>query len=464
MLRQCCFKMSHRKLFLRITWLLLLSSILSGFALLSWNVSKDYFEYRTTWVTSLHDYPEDNVLAPGIVICFGFKFDHRGETKIGELFTGEGNFFNDMNDSWIVKRVEARLTPPSRNVSYVTRKYMRGNKYCMFVKVSDHFSMEEVTSTRWGDLERFYSATTTATPIYSPNVFSWNKTCNPHYAFFQIVKDESYLPNHKNRFAVDELCRDYYSYTVLLTYASYVKVRKPPPYDTNCLDYNNTGIFLSKSDCYDRCLKNATIQWNFVPEITLIDREMYKRSTTFLAPNIIIEDENYLDSLKENANISKDVMEKYRIVSTHWKGIKDSCKKFCSRHECKHEKISPQVYLRHWTKNETYSLAQIKLILLLSYLPTLHVSSIPKQKLIDYTVYMCSMLSFWIGLCPLTLADVLVKRLLDYTKKKVSMSLEERIRVERTIRKERQLEERMQKIERDICVMKRQSSTNVIGD
>lgn len=420
--------MSHRKLLFAIARLVLLIFILTGFTLLCFGVSKDYFEYRTTSVIEIYDYPEDDVVAPAIVICYRFDLDPRKEAKIGQLLSG--NHYNDINNTWKVDKLEARISPNASKVQYVTKKYILDNKYCMFLKVLDHFKIEDVISTRWRDMSRFYTVDITAGPIHAPDVYGFDKPCDPRVAYFQIISDESSIPNYMNRIATAELCRDHLFYLVLLTYASSIIVRRPPPYDTNCLDYNNTGLFLSSFDCYDKCLKIESMKWNVLPGMTIIDTEEYQKSEGYIAPNLIIEDENYLTTLEKNQSIPSDLVERYRNLSIAWKGIKRSCRMSCSRLDCKVEQISPNIHMLFGkTANVSSRLSHVRPVLLLSDQPTLQVSYVPKQQLRDYIIYMLSMISFWLGFCPLTLADTLLKRLGPYTRgKNMTVALEERVR------------------------------------
>lgn len=425
--------MSRRKLFLKILWLILFLFILTGFTLLSWNVSEEYFLYRTTSVTAIYDYPEGNVLAPAMILCFRFDIDPRIESKIGQLFTGERNFYNDKNDSWKIMKI--KIIPHSKKANYTSKKYIMGNKYCMFLKVMNSFNMEEVRSSRWKSLSRFFDATISASPLYSPNIYNYNgKSCDV-YVYIQLVSDESLIANPENRFAFAALCRDYVGVIVYVTYAASINIRKPPPFDTNCLDYSyvSHGFFLSSYDCYDKCLKNKTILWNIVSGTSIIEKNVFKDSEVQIIPDYIIEDEDYW-TLEKNNSLPEELVKKYRNISSHWQRIKHSCRQLCSRPDCKIEKISPEIYHPEAVGETNKSLSFIGADLMLSYLPTFQVSYIPKQKLIDYIVYMCSMLSFWIGLCPLTLTDMFARKLENYTKKKNHSTLEERV-VEKVIRK-----------------------------
>src|SRR5436190_147953 len=119
--------MSHGKLFFAIARLVLLIFILTGFTILSFGVSKDHFGYRTTPVIAIYDYPEVDVVAPALVICYRFDIDPRKEAKIAQLLNG--NYYNDFNNTWEVDGLQARISSDASKAKYVTKKYIRDNKY-----------------------------------------------------------------------------------------------------------------------------------------------------------------------------------------------------------------------------------------------------------------------------------------------------------------------------------------------
>src|SRR5438067_781933 len=76
-------------------------SILVGCAFQSCGVMVQYFKYQTMRMISIRDYPEEEIAAPGVVVCTRFDIDPSIESKIGQLFTGD--YFNDKNDSWRIE-------------------------------------------------------------------------------------------------------------------------------------------------------------------------------------------------------------------------------------------------------------------------------------------------------------------------------------------------------------------------
>lgn len=382
-------------------------SILIGFTLLSWGVTFEYFEYRTTSIVEIRDYAGKEVAVPTIVMCIRFDINPLIESKIGKLFTGEKNYFHEKDDSWRLINWRARL-PEGKNLTSQMKKYfMLGNKYCLFIKVLDRFSMEEVTSPKYMSLTYFYLFNTTMSPIHSKRAFGYyKKACTPKSVYFIIVSGEAAISNPMNRFACRDMCTEGIEhYEVDITYSSSTISRLPPPFDTNCLDYRKSGPFLSSHDCYDKCLKRKTAQWNFVPGMTVIDKELYKNSMADIVPGDIVEGKK-LDKLIKNGTLSPKLIESYRVLRNNWKGIKESCKNFCRRSDCVSERITPAI--SYWGSGPQANGTKLKRSyyrLMLSDQPFLHVASVPRQRLLDYIVYMCSGLSFWLGFCPLKIVD-----------------------------------------------------------
>src|SRR5205814_567589 len=81
----------------------------------------------------------------------------------------------------------------------------------------------------------------------------------------------------------------------------------------------------------------------------------------------------------------------------------NACRQSCNRPDCLSERITPQISFFEGgpIKDNATQLAQIMIRLRPSHQPILRVSWIAKQNLLDYIVYMCSGLSFWLGFCPL---------------------------------------------------------------
>lgn len=408
--------MSTKVLFIKGIWILSLLVILTGFTLLSWGVSREYFEYRTATHIAIRDYPEDGIEMPAIVVCFRFRPEFLNiQTRIGEFFRGKEDYFNDRNDTWRVYKVYASIDPDQVK-EYIQKKYLMRNRYCLFFKLLNHFSMDVISSSHYDSLNNFYTVKITTTPILSTNIWGYTqKQCSPKFVYISFLTDESAIPKSKNREVLKECCtRGFEDYDIYLTYSSLVNIKLPPPYDTNCRDYRKEGS--SSHICYDKCLKEKTKKWNIVPG--LVDREKYNKSEEYIGYGYVLEYEKELNKLAKSKTVPKDLLEKYRTVHYEWKGIKKNCRQSCSRPDCWSEDITPQIthFVRNSYKKQNETLMYLFLTQFLSYQPTLEVSTVPKQRLIDYIVYMSSMSSFWLGFCPLALVQFVVRKLGEYKK------------------------------------------------
>lgn len=409
-----------RPLLIRLLWITSIIGILTGFTHLSWGVSREYFEYRTTSHIAIRDYA-DVIKAPAIVVCFRYKYTDQGmNMTIGERFSGEANYFNDKNDTWRVFSVRVRTTLDKKEVykEYETKKYLMGHRYCLFFQQLRQSNKTIVTSPENLALSNLYDVYITVTPAHSANTWGDPKNCTPKFVYFGLVTDNSTLSNPSNREVFKELCTTgLRRYFIDFTYSSFINIKLPPPYDTNCLDYRKGTSFLSTYDCYNECLQEKTKPLNVIPSTTLIDRKKYNNSTEYIAYEFMLENKTRV--MKKS--LPKELIQAYRTLSSGWDRIKKSCLQFCSRPDCWSEDISPTIIsTRSWTKNfskDNETLSKIALNMLLSHQPMMEVSTLPKYHFIDYVVYMSSMLSFWLGFCPLSLVDTIIRRLRECTRK-----------------------------------------------
>lgn len=405
------------RLLIRLLWITSIIGILTGFTHLSWGVSREYFEYRTTSHIAIRDYA-DVIKAPAIVFCFRYRYTKSGmNMTIGERFSGDANYFNDRNDTWRVLMARARTTL-DRNREYETRKYLMGHRYCLFFQQLRQFNKTIVISPENLALNNLYGLHVTVTPAHSANTWGDSKNCTPKYMYFGLVTDNSTLSNPSNREVYKEVCTTgLRRYFIDFTYSSFINIKLSPPYDTNCLDYRKGTSFLSTHDCYNECLQEKTKPLNVIPSTTLIDRKKYNNSTEYIAYEFMLEHKTRVTW----KSLPKDLIQAYRTLSPGWDGIRKSCLQFCSRPDCWSEDISPTIISTRSNtgdfSKDNQTLSVISFNMLLSHQPRMEVSTIPKYHFIDYVVYMSSMLSFWLGFCPLSLVNTIIRRLRECTRK-----------------------------------------------
>src|SRR5205823_5991469 len=142
--------------------------------------------------------------------------------------------------SWKAIPIETRLSSEEeKRMKLVTKKYIIGNRYCYFFQIDNPFRMKEVTSYRYHNIPKFLCVDMPSDHFHSPN-FRGNPTkdCNPKYFYVSLVMNQSSLSNPKTREVAKEICtKGFKGYEVYITYSSLVSVRLPPPYESNCRDY-----------------------------------------------------------------------------------------------------------------------------------------------------------------------------------------------------------------------------------
>lgn len=401
--------MPSKLLTIKLTRFSAILFIVGGLVFFSWTVTIDYFEYKTSTTVAIRDYPEHNVVAPSSMFCVRFDIDPSAESKIGRIFAGD--YFNDRNDSWRITKLWSDVFP-HKELEYRTIKYFMGNKYCVFVDVKEKFTMEEVTSPSIGNLPAFYKFIITVEPAHSPNSHKVHeKQCNPKPVYFGIVSGQSSLPNVRNRIVGHEICmRTIRNYLFYLTYTVSINDKLPSPYDTNCYDYQNQN-FLSSYDCYDQCLKSKTLEWNIISGTTFIDKVKYLNSQMDIFPSAYIEGKGKLEWLIKNKTLPNQLRDSYRTVHSKWHDFKRACRKFCQRPDCRSEKVIPRIAgCFEGPDGGNKTLPEVIIILRTSNKPIIKVTWVPKQQLIDYIVYICSGISFWLGVCPLNLVNGIKKK------------------------------------------------------
>lgn len=393
---------------------LMIVAIISGFAMLSWEVTIEYFLYKTISVVTITDYPEE-VTAPAVVFCARFNIDPRKEYKIGELFTGEKDFLSDRSDSWKASKVWSSII--IGKLDTVVKKYLKAGKYCLFIEVKDKFKSEDINSPE--SLPSFYRVIFSGEPFLSNNIFKAPRQKHPP-GYFQVISGVSAISAYNPLLAHEVFSRIQSDrvYFVQLTYTLSISIKLPPPFDTHCLDYQSEGHFMSSNDCYDDCLKRETLRYNVVPGHTVIDRQKYLNSNMDIAHLNIIEDARKIEKLSTNSTLAKSLIKSYQLLHYKWKNIKMSCRHQCHRPDCVSEKITPQVAVSYDGGRFNKTSPVFVVTMRSSDQAILQVSSVAKQQLLDYIVYMCSGLSFWLGFCPLTIAGKIERHFLKCVKTK----------------------------------------------
>src|ERR1044071_1026724 len=112
-----------------------LISIFISYILLSWNVSDEYFHYRTAPHIAIKDYPATNITVPELAICVRMTWKV-GMKRLRVLFNGD--LFNDRNDTWKIKQFVPMISSPffqspKMMKKVATKKCFMRRKYCILI-------------------------------------------------------------------------------------------------------------------------------------------------------------------------------------------------------------------------------------------------------------------------------------------------------------------------------------------
>lgn len=413
---------------IRISRWTILGAAFAGFVCQSWHVTIEYFQYQTTTHVLIQDYYE-KVIPPIMVMCAQLHNKVlRRHPSLREIFTGPSDPLNDRYDTWNISRVDVTaFRGEGIKPTIIKRKYLKTAKYCMYIKIDNVFPREKVVSPR-NVLQNvgvtyYYIGHFTSEPFLSSATWQVKKSeeCRERMAYFFVLPDETSIFSAGLPVIMNLLCTENAtSYNVHLTYTESVTQRLPPPYSTNCFDYNkkyrlrNTGnIFdsavdiLSSSHCYERCLTNYTAEWSLVPDTTAILRDKFFNSSMDIANIRVVEDGDYLAN--RTIDSPTPLIERYVSLSKKWPAFKDKCKKECIRTDCYSSRMIPTLsYIEkiHDHKHgHILKLSKIEILLKISDNPILKIETLPKQQFLDLFVYLCGGTSFWLGFCPIDTAN-----------------------------------------------------------
>ncbi len=400
---------------------LLLMGCFTALVLQSWQVVIDYFEYSTITTVKYREPPE-HVVPPMMVFCTRFhSTDLWHEVELRNIFTGQNNVLMDSDNSWTIKEHETPVQDIQK-FKYISRKFLKSSKYCMYVRVDNEFTRRELLSPRMESsfvgLPYFYYIGFGTEPLFANSTWRSNEQgCRARLAYFQVVADEGDMLDTDNPFVVQNLCTEQFrTYKIDLTFTQSTMKKLEPPYSSRCRDYNQTTIgtdvhLLNSHACFNYCLNRRLAKWNVLPDQSIIDREKYVNSSLALAYIQIIADKNKLDALmaeQVNGTQQQQLLSTYMNIYPSWERIEASCTRECEQPDCFTQKILPILfYMEAMDKNPQENLTLVEVLMRLTNDPILDVSYEPKSRLLDFFVYMTGSINFWLGVAAIQAADIL---------------------------------------------------------
>ncbi|KAI1286291.1 hypothetical protein HDE_11172 [Halotydeus destructor] len=176
---------------------------------------------------------------------------------------------------------------------------------------------------------------------------------------------------------------------VSLTYKSFHSHKLPPPYDTNCRDYSRDPNFESSSDCFEHCVRTLIVE-----------------ALEVLPFSIAIYDEPEIQMI--TAKLLKN-----ETISQTLDGAETLCVRKCPSANCISIDYTPVILSSAGQQDPI-------LDLYITNEPETTVDYLPKQLMVDVTVYVLSCIGFWFGFSPF-LAMMDIEKHFQARRKKISL-------------------------------------------
>lgn len=125
-----------------------------------------------------------------------------------------------------------------------------------------------------------------------------------------------------------------------LSYSTSLRTLLPPPYDTNCCNYAKDG-FKSQFHCFTECIRNKTMEKNFLLNHYLIDEEKTKQFNLSIFPYARIKDKETLDRYVEKNRKNYLGSDGFFLESVFYANqVEEGCKKSRGKLDCFSEVIT----------------------------------------------------------------------------------------------------------------------------
>lgn len=412
---------------LRMIRLLVILVVVAALTMQSWNVTIDYFAYTTSPSVVIKEFPPQ-ITPPLLLFCARVHdVDLRMEGSLENIFSGTESVLKDSDNSWGVVDSEV----PGETLNFTVKKFLRSSKYCIYAKVYNKFSKVNLHSpkleSRFVGLPFFYEIVIGTDPLFSNS--TWKRTelgCRARLAYFQVAADEGDVYDPGNPYIVKLVCTEKVpTYRIEVSYTESLTRKLPAPYDTECVDYktskNDKSVtFLNRHDCYGQCLKIKSANWSLIPDVMVIERDKFNQSKMEIATIRLIDNEEKLKKMlekKEEPGHNIKLLEKYNEFEKHWGKIEDRCEQECGKSDCVYKKIVPYVYYEEKEEPQNVSsgqsnpsnLTKLSKIYLMMRLPRNKVFEItfqPKQRFVDFFVYMVGGINFWLGVAAIQVNEI----------------------------------------------------------
>lgn len=406
-------------------------------------VSDEYFTYPTTTFITVQDFSNQTV-PPLAGVCI--SFDGINSMYFNPFYQLFSNYSHPsyVEDSQIVSFTQKVLMHDESDPSLVKLvRFLKDSQYCLTV-----FPKKEIVHSRKNLLlspdSSFYTATI-KTDFFRRLVKrpKWKRDWSVTYLAMSSRKTGFEVPL---RSLPSKNIRDTGMFDTLFWSTSYSLMiirQQPPPFDTQCLNYRISKFEVAtKFECYNECVRTkAAFFLNKIPKHVLIDRERFKDDKKLKMEGVqhfsfeqqdvnlkkyrkraneklkkYIEGQrkkNQTIDLKKVKKLEDDYPRRVRHY-TQIKRVQIDCYDLCRRSDCDLELVVPipiektqfnSIEDKNSSSNHSRRLELLTIVVKPSAKPLMIVTSRPKIEVLDFIVFILSVVSFWTGFDPLILAE-----------------------------------------------------------
>lgn len=390
------------KLFSYLAKFLLVLLVTTGFTTQSVLLVLKYTKYETTTSVSIHSYLRETIV-PTLAMCVYMELP---VMPIRDEFSRLADTFKISNFRWYVSDSDCTFELPDMPYESLDRgQFIQSDRYCHVFKPRDKLSMKR----------RIYECPDKPLVMYRFKV-TFKKSDNTIYMTNSTTRVMFLMAPFGGDFESQQRMPDLYVIhfdkerkTFDPSYAVSVTRLLPLPYETNCRDYQSMAM-TSRENCLVKCFNAETKKRGYLLD-KLLYRDEYGNSPELWMP-YMFKDNKTLHELRERIN--SDFRKPFNLdtdhllnLTLHAHAVDALCENICSKPSCHMEMIKPiKVYTNERGHHDDYSETYHFDIYILppAIDPAIVIESKPQMLFAEFFTLLTSCVSFWFGLCPLSVA------------------------------------------------------------
>lgn len=388
---------------------------IAGFLFNSWHICDEYFKYPTLTSVSVVDALPVSTI-PQVVVCTPWDGKDGNNSYVDkfqeQLMKSPPDGGHPGGDPMFTGGYMLQLPPITSRRSKISDFDMKHvlfkGSHCLVFKTRNpaklpaKFLLERTTIYLGGyDFK-----------ISLPFTGDYSDRKDIDYSFY-IISYKTDLDSHPLiNPVIGRAVKNTEEYFTSLVYSQRISLLSPPPFDTNCRDYNEDGV-MSQGSCVKSCINNFTInKYNLIFDDHVVSRTNHlirPNSTTTLSSKEFLRPipSEMKDTFRaiHDFNLSREYVDYLdRIFPSIRKRI-DLCMKSCSQPDCETEYIITSASRSQGDEPDGKQLKNVGLDFSPSKEPVIIVTSHAEWTFLEFFIYLISCISFWFGFCPLYLSE-----------------------------------------------------------